>query len=297
VSRFRFIAAQKASHPVSTLCRVLGVSRSGFHAWARREERDWRSPRFRSNQHLLAWIRRIHAASRGTYGAPRIHAELVAEGQRIARKRVARLMRQGGLEGAHRRRFRRTTVREEHRAPAADLVERRFAASRPDALWVADITYIRTWAGWVYLAVVVDACSRWVVGWSMREDLRAELVVDAVRMALWRRRPRGGLIHHSDQGGQYTSFAMGRTLREAGIAQSMGSVGDAYDNALAESFISTLKTELIDRRSWPTRQEVRVAVYDYIEGFYNLRRRHSALGYLSPAEFERHLALEARPAA
>jgi putative transposase len=297
VSRFRFIAAQRASHPVSTLCRSLGVSRSGFHAWARREAQGWRSPRFRSDQQLLAWIRRIHGASRGTYGAPRIHAELRAEGQRTGRKRVARLLREAGLEGTHRRRFRRTTVRDERAARAPDLVGRRFSADRPDALWVADITYIRTWAGWLYLAVVVDAYSRRVVGWSMREDLKADLVVDAFQMARWRRRPHAALVHHSDQGSQYTSFAFGRTLREAGIAQSMGSVGDAYDNALAESFIATLKTELVDRRSWPTRQQVRVAVYDYIEGFYNPRRRHSALGYLSPAEFERIHDCEAAPAA
>jgi putative transposase len=202
VSRFRFIAAQRASHPVSTLCRTLGVSRSGFHAWARREARDWRSPRFRSDQRLLAWIRRIHGASRGTYGAPRIHAELRAEGQRTGRKRVARLLRAAGLEGAHRRRFRRTTVRDASAPGAPDLVQRRFTADRPDALWVADITYIRTWAGWVYLAVVVDAFSRRVVGWSMRDDLRAELVVDACEMARWRRRPAAGLVHHSDQGSQ-----------------------------------------------------------------------------------------------
>jgi putative transposase len=172
-------------------------------------------------------------------------------------------------------------------APAADLIDRVFSADRPNALWVADITYIRTWAGWLYVAVVVDAHSRMVVGWSMREDLRGDLVVDAIQMALWRRKVAPGqLVHHSDRGSQYTSFACGRTLREAGIAQSMGSRGDAYDNALAESFMSTLKTELVDRRSWPTRQQARTAIYDDIEGWYNPRRRHSALGYLSPAEFE-----------
>ena len=225
--------------------------------------------------------------SRGTYGAARIHAELAADGHRHGRKRIARLMRQAGLEGAHRRRFRRTTEADPLRAPATDLVDRVFTADRPNALWVADITYIRTWAGWLYVAVVVDAHSRMVVGWSMREDLRAELVVDAIQMALWRRQvDPGRLVHHSDRGSQYTSFHCGRTLREAGIAQSMGSRGDAYDNALAESFMATLKTELIDRRSWPTRQQARTAIYDYIEGWYNPRRRHSALGYLSPAQYE-----------
>src|SRR5262249_12778464 len=157
VSRYRFIAAEKANHPVSMLCRTLDVSRSGYHAWAGRDARDWTSPRLRSDQHLMSWIRRIHGMSRGVYRAPRIHAELRAEGQRVARKRVARLMRLAELEGAHRRRHRPTTVRGEHQAPAPDLIHRRFTTTRPDALWVADITYIRTWAGWLYLAVVVDA--------------------------------------------------------------------------------------------------------------------------------------------
>jgi putative transposase len=283
VSLYRFIAAEKAGHRVSTLCRTLGVSRSGFYSWASRPP----SARRREDQDLVERLRRVHQMSRGTYGAPRIHAELAAEGARHGRKRIARLMRQAGLEGAHRRRFRRTTERDPLRAPAADLVDRRFAAERANGLWVADITYVRTWAGWLYLAVVVDAHSRMVVGWSMREDLRSALVVDAIQMALWRRQVEPGrLVHHSDRGSQYTSFACGRTLREAGIAQSMGSRGDAYDNALAESFMATLKTELIDRRSWPTRQAARTAIYDYIEGWYNRRRRHSALGYLSPAEFE-----------
>lgn len=279
MSRYRFIAAEKAGHRVSTLCRALGVSRSGFYSWANRPP----CVRRRADQELVERLRRVHQMSRGTYGAPRIHAELRAEAHRHGRKRIARLMRAAGLEGAHRRRFRRTTEADPARAPAADLVDRRFTADRPNALWVADITYVRTWAGWLYVAVVVDAHSRRVVGWSMREDLRAELVVDAIQMALWRRQlAPGRLVHHSDRGSQYTSFACGRTLREAGIAQSMGSRGDAYDNALAESFMATLKTELIERRSWPTRQAARTAIYNYIEGWYNPRRRHSALGYLSP---------------
>lgn len=283
MSRYRFIAAEKANHGVSTLCRALGVSRSGFYAWASRPP----SARRRTDQELVERLRRIHQMSRGTYGAARIHAELAADGHRHGRKRIARLMRQEGLQGAHRRRFRATTEPDPLRPPAADLVQRRFVADRPNALWVADITYIRTWGGWLYLAVVVDTYSRMVVGWSMREDLRSELVVDAIQMALWRRNiAQGQLVHHSDRGSQYTSFACGRTLREAGIHQSMGSRGDAYDNALAEAFMSTLKTELIDRRSWPTRQHARTAIYDYIEGWYNPRRRHSTLGYLSPAQFE-----------
>ena len=283
MSLYRFIAAQKADHRVSTLCRTLGVSRSGFYSWATRPP----SARRRADNDLIERLRAVHQLSRGTYGAARIHAELAAEGHRHGKKRIARLMREAGLEGAHRRRFARTTQADPLRAPAADLVARRFDASRPNALWVADITYVRTWAGWLHLAVVVDAHSRMVVGWSMREDMRAELVVDAIQMALWRRQvARGQLVHHSDRGSQYTSLACGRTLREAGIAQSMGSRGDAYDNALAESFMATLKSELIERRSWPTRQSARTAIYDYIEGWYNPRRRHSALGYLSPADFE-----------
>lgn len=283
MSLYRFIAAEKAGHRVSTLCRTLGVSRSGFYSWATRPP----SARRREDERLLERLRAVHRMSRGTYGAARIHAELAADGHRHGRKRIARLMREAGIEGVHRRRFQRTTEQDPLSAPAADLVDRVFRVERPDALWVADITYVRTRAGWLYVAVVVDAYSRRVVGWSMREDLKADLVVDSIQMALWRRQvDPGRLVHHSDRGSQYTSFACGRTLREAGIAQSMGSRGDAYDNALAESFMSTLKTELVDRRSWPTRQAARTAIYDYIEGWYNPRRRHSALGYLSPAEFE-----------
>jgi putative transposase len=294
VSRYRFIAAERASHRVSVLCRTLGVSRSGFSAWASRPP----STRRHADEHLAGQVAAIHAMSRGTYGAPRIHAELAADGHRHGRKRIARLMRDSALQGAHRRRFRRTTDTDPLAVPATDLVQRTFSASRPDQLWVADITYVRTWAGWLYVAVVVDACSRMVVGWSMREDLRAELVVDAIGMALSRRDvPAGRLVHHSDRGSQYTSFACGRTLREAGITQSMGSRGDAYDNALAESFMATLKTELVDRRSWPTRHAARTAIYDYIEAWYNPRRRHSALGYLSPAAFERRHRSQQEPAA
>jgi putative transposase len=201
-------------------------------------------------------------------------------------------MRADGLEGAHRRRRARTTVRDEHLAPAPDLVERDFRPAAPDRLWVADITYVRTWQGFLYLAVVLDCFSRRVVGWAMREDLRAELVVEALEMALWRRRPRGGrLVHHSDQGAQYTSLRVGRRLREAGIAQSMGSRGDALDNAMCESFFASLETELLDRVAFATRERARMALFDWIEGFYNPHRLLSALGYLSPAEFERRHAL------
>jgi putative transposase len=218
-----------------------------------------------------------------------VHAELRISGIRYGKKRVARLMRRAALVGCGgRRRVVRTTrsyVLE--RAPAApDLVMRNFIPEGPDRLWVADITYVRSWEGWLYLAFVLDAFSRKVVGWSMANDLRSELVLDALNMAIHARRPAPGLIHHSDRGSQYTSVGFGRRLKEAGLLPSMGSVADAYDNALAESFISTLERELLHRHSWPSRESVRVAIFEYIECFYNPRRRHSSLGHLSPVEYE-----------
>jgi putative transposase len=205
---------------------------------------------------------------------------------RISRKRVARLMRQAGLRGVSRRRFVVTTVRDKTREPAPDLVQRDFEAAGPNQLWVADITYIPTWAGFLYLAAVLDAWSRRVVGWAMATHLRTELVLEALEMAVRQRQPQG-VIHHSDQGCQYTSIAFGRRCREAGVRPSMGSVGDAYDNAMCESFFATLECELLDRQSFATQAEARMAVFDFVEGFYNSRRRHSSLGYLSPLEFER----------
>jgi putative transposase len=216
---------------------------------------------------------------------PRIHAELVEDGEHVGRKRVARLMRAAGLEGVSRRKRTRTTVRGEELRPAPDLVERDFTADGPDQLWVADITYIPTWSGFLYLAVVLDVWSRRVVGWSMRKHLKTELVLEALNMAIWQRRPER-VVHHSDQGTQYTSIAFGIRCRKAGIQISMGSVGDCFDNALAESFFATLECELIDRTSFRTRTEARLAVFDFIEGFYNPRRRHSGLGYDSPATYE-----------
>jgi putative transposase len=284
VSRFRFIHAEKASTPITVLCRALRVSRAGYYAWARRGV----SARARADAALTERIRPVHAASRGPYGAPRVHAELAdAHRIRCGRKRVARLMRAAGLVGICRRRVVRTTRRDEGAAVSDDLVRRAFAVSDPDRLWVADITYLPTWQGCLYLAVILDACSRRVVGWAMADHLRAELVVDALEMALWNRRPSDGLIHHSDHGSQYTSLAFGRRCRQAGIAVSMGSVGDCYDNALAESFFATLECELVARSRWRSHAEARRAVFDFVEGFYNPGRRHSALGYLSPAEYER----------
>jgi putative transposase len=263
------------------MCRVLGVSPSGYYAWRKRPL----APRARADVALTAQIQVIHRESRGTYGAPRIHADLAAQGVRVGRKRVARLLRTVGLQGVSRRKF-RTTVRDETARPAPDLVDRQFTAAGPDRLWVADITYVPTWAGFLYLAVVLDAWSRRVIGWAMETHLRTELVLAALDMAVAQRRPTD-VIHHSDQGCQYTSLAFGRRCREAGVRPSMGSVGDAYDNALCESFFATLECELLDRHRFPTPAEARRAVFDFIEGWYNPRRRHSALDYLSPMLFER----------
>jgi putative transposase len=228
----------------------------------------------------------IHERSHGTYGAPRVHAELEAEGIQVGRKRVARLMRTAGLVGVSRRKWITTTVRDRHARPAPDLVERNFVAPGPNRLWVADITYIPTCAGFLYLAVVLDAFSRRIVGWAMETHLRTELVLEALNMALAQRRP-AGVIHHSDQGTQYTSIAFGMRCRESGVRPSMGSVGDCFDNAMCESFFATLECELLDRRHFRTQVEARMAVFEFIEGWYNPHRRHSALDYLSPINYEK----------
>jgi putative transposase len=280
---FRFIAAKKAEHSIKTMCRVLGVSRSGFHAWESRPP----SARVLDDGRLTERIHAIHAENRGVYGSPRIHAELLlADGERIGRKRVERLMRQAGITGLRPKKRGRTTVRVPGVRVCEDLVDRAFMASAPDRLWVADITYLRTWEGWLYLVAVQDVFSRRIVGWSMADHMRTELVTDALQMALARRRPEPGLIWHSDQGSQFVSLTFGQQARAAGIAQSMGSRGDCFDNAVAESFFASLKKELIHGRSWPTKAELRTEVFEYIEIFFNRRRRHSTLGMLSPAAFE-----------
>jgi putative transposase len=282
---YAFVEAEKANHRVNTMCRALKVSKSGFYGWRGRAP----SARDQADALLSEKIALIHRDSRETYGAPRIHFELRTLGVRCSRKRVSRLMRKAGLLGCggHRRKV-RTTLRSqiERTPPAPDLVKRNFTPEAPDRLWVADITYVRTWEGWLYLSFVLDTYSRRVVGWSMTNHLKTELVLDAVNMAIYNRRPAPGLIHHSDRGSQYTSVEFGSRLKEAGLLPSMGSVADAYDNSMAESFVSILKRELIDRYSWPNRQMARTAIFEYIEGFYNLRRRHSALGNLSPSEYE-----------
>ena len=280
---FRFIAAKRAEHSIKIMCRVLEVSRSGFHAWAAREP----SARAIADQALSGRIAEIHAESGKTYGAPRVHAELRLEDSvGVGRKRVERLMRLAGLSGMVRRRRGRTTVSVPGIRTAPDLVERDFNPTAINRLWSADITYIRTWEGWLYLAAVMDCYSRRIVGWALADHLRAELVVDALEMAVARRRPDPGLVHHSDRGSQYTSLIFTRRCRSVGIDVSMGSRGDCFDNAVLESFHASLKKDLVQRRSWPTKAEARTAVFDYIEAFYNRRRRHSTLGMLSPLEFE-----------
>jgi putative transposase len=282
VSAFRLIEAEKASYSVPLLCRILGVSRSGYYAWKHRLP----SERVRFDAVLQEKIVTIHRNSRATYGAPRIHAELRVLGIRCSRKRVAKLMRRASLRGCLRGCRMRTTHRKAFQQAAPDLVNRDFAAEEPDRLWVADITYVRSGEGFLYLAFILDAYSRKIVGWSMATHLRTELVVDALQMAIARRKPAPGLVHHSDRGVQYTSLSFGKKLEDERLVPSMGRVGIAYDNALAESFVATLKTELLYRNAWPTRQAARMAVFEYIECFYNSRRRHSAVGYLSPVEYE-----------
>ena len=274
--------ANQAHHRVATMCRVLGVSASGYYAWRSRG----RSHRAKRDEELCATIRTIHKTSRGTYGAPRVHAELGNQGCRVGRKRVARLMRESGLAGVSRRRGTRTTRREPGHRAAPDRVERQFTAEAPDRIWVADITYVPTWTGFLYLAIVLDVFSRKVVGWAMANHLRTELVLAALNMAIGQRRPQS-VIHHSDKGAQYTSLAFGKRCRETGVVTSTGSAGDCYDNAMAESFFATLECELLDRCSFQTQAEARMAIFEYLESWYNTRRLHSALGYLSPNEFER----------
>ena len=286
------MSENRASYPIAVICRVLGVSPSGYYAWVKRPA----SARAVMDAALTEKIRSAHTASKGTYGAPRLRIDLADAGIRVGRKRVARLMRASGISGVSRRRHSVTTVRVG--APQApDLVERDFTAQRPNLLWVADLTYIPTWAGFLYLAIVLDAFSRRIVGWSMATSLHMQVVLDALDMALWQRRP-SDVIHHSDHGSQYTAIAFGKRCREAGVRPSMGSVGDAYDNAMAESFFATLECELIDRRRFRTQAEACMVVFEFNEGFYNPRRRHSSLGYLSPIDFERrHNSSAALPGA
>ena len=276
------MSANQARFRIATMARVFGVSPSGYYAWRRRPL----SARAQADADLTARVQAIHAGSRRTYGAPRIHAELADAGVAVSRKRVARVMRAAGVAGVSRRRAPRTTRRDSQAQPAPDRVERRFEADAPNRLWVADITYVPTLVGFLYLAIVLDVFSRRVVGWAMATHLRTALVIEALEMAVAQRRP-AGVIHHSDRGCQYTALAFGARCRGWGVAQSMGSTGDCFDNSMAESFFATLECELLDRTTLSTYAEARAAVFDFIEGWYNTRRRHSALGYRSPLEFER----------
>jgi putative transposase len=276
------MTANQASYPIQLMSKVLGVSRSGFYAHVHREP----CARDIADKELVKRIVQIHTASKQTYGAPRIHVELADEGTHVGRNRVERLMKAQGLKGVSRRRFVTTTTRDERVRPANDLVDRNFYADRPNTLWVADITYVPTWTGFLYLAVVLDAFSRRIVGWAMGNNLKAQLVLDALNMALGQRKP-DNVIHHSDQGSQYTSIAFALRCKEAGVRPSMGSVGDAYDNAMCESFFATLECELLDRRKFKTK--ARMAIFEFIEGWYNPARRHWALGYQSPINYERSI--------
>lgn len=293
MTRFRFIAEEAAQFPVSLLCRVLGVTRGGYYAWRRRPP----SARAIADAELSERIGRIHDQTLGIYGAPRVHAELrIAHGINVGRKRVARLMRQRGIFGAGRRGGPRTTSRDPARPSAPDLVDRSFARAEPNRLWVCDIKYVQTGQGFLFLAAVQDVFSRRIVGWSMRDDLQTELVLDALGMAVAQRGTSAGVVAHSDHGSQYTSLAYGTYAKNSGIDLSMGSIGDPWDNALAETFFASLEKELIRRERFATREAARMRLFWYIECFYNPRRRHSGLGYLSPDDYEKQHNQEAVPA-
>jgi transposase InsO family protein len=293
--KYAAIQAHRTEFPISLMCRVLGVSRSGFYAAQQYGPRE----RDRSDQKLLVEIRSIHRRSKRRYGSPRVHAELKAKGVHCGRKRVERLMREDGLRARKKRRFRATTDSTHAHPIAPNHLARHFeveAVEDVNQVWVADLTYVPTREGWLYLAAVLDLKSRSVVGWAMKDTLEASLATDALTMALWRRRPGRGLMHHSDRGVQYASGDYQEILRAQGITCSMSRKGDCWDNAVAESFFATLEWELIEGSDWHTHEEARRALFDYIEVWYNRQRRHSSLGYRSPAEYEEQLALTRRAA-
>lgn len=287
--KYACIGAHRHQFSVTLMCRVLKVSRAGFYAAERRSP----SVRAKRNQSLRAVIAAVYETSRGTYGSPRIHRELRAAGERCGRKRIARLMRESGLKARRRRRRRPITTESKHGYGVREnVVRRRFGVKETGGInqvWCGDITYIRTSEGWLYLAVLLDLGSRMVVGWAMQETLEADLSVNALQMAIARRRPGPGLVHHTDQGAQYASDEYQELLASKKMISSMSGRANCYDNAVAESFFATLKWELIDRHQWRTRQEARGAVFAYIEAWYNRQRRHSSLGYLSPLHYEQQL--------
>jgi putative transposase len=284
--RFGFIEQHARTYPVRLMCRVLGVSASGYYAWRSRPE----SPRAVANRDLLERIRRIHVAHHGRYGSPRMHAALRAQGHQASRGRVERLMRRHGIRALARRRFRPTTTDSRHQLPIApNLLQQKFMASVPNRVWLADITYIPTGEGWLYLAAVLDLATRKVVGWAMRDHMRTELTLGALIMAIRRQRPGSGLLHHSDRGSQYAAEAYSRQLALVKAKPSMSRTGCCYDNAPMESFFHSLKVELVHQRHWTTRDEARRDLFGYIEGYYNRQRIHSALGYLTPEQAERQM--------
>jgi putative transposase len=276
------VKSHQAKYRISTMCRMLEISTSGYYAWATRPP----SARTISDLLLGDRVEALWRDSRETYGRPRIQSDLVDEGIHVSDKRVARLMKERSIHGASRRKGFKTTVRDRDARPAPDLVDRKFTAAAPNQLWVADITYVPTWSGFLFVAIVLDVYSRRVVGWAMATHLRTELVLDALNMAIYRRKPTN-VIHHSDQGTQYTSIAFSQRCKEAGVRPSMGSVGDCYDNAMCESFNAILECELLVKHRFKTPREASLAVFDFIEGFYNPRRRHTSIGSISPIEYER----------
>jgi putative transposase len=280
--RFCFIEDHRADFPVRTMCAVLEVSASGYYAWRNRPE----SAQAGADRALVADIRRVHAGNRGIYGSPRVHAALLAEGRRLGVNRIARLMRHHGIQGRHKRRAPRTTDSKHSHPVAPNLLERQFSAPAPNRIWLADITYIPTGEGWLYLAVVLDMFSRRVVGWAMSETMPQELTIAALQMAITNRRPGPGLVHHSDRGSQYAARAYRRLLEEHHMLCSMSRKGDCWDNAPMESFFGSMKTELDDGTVFETRQAAKSAVFSFIEGFYNRFRLHSAIGYCSPISKE-----------
>jgi len=285
--KFAFIHAEKAIFPVAALCRLLGVSRQGYYAFARRPP----SARVQRDRALQERVQQVHAESRGTYGSPRVLAALRHRGERVGKRRVERTLRNLGLRGRSPRRWRTTTRANPAHPVVGNVLDRDFTASRPNERWVTDISYVWTNEGWCYLAVILDLFSRSVVGWALDATLNTSLPLAALGMAVRRRRPEAGLMHHSDRGCQYTSADYRGVLAQLGVTVSMSRKGNCWDNAVAESFFATLKTELVYGRSWPTRLELRAAVFEYIEVFYNRRRLHSSVGYRTPAQVESDFAL------
>jgi len=295
-TRCVFIQAHQGEHPIRRLCQVLGVSRAGYYAWHTRQQQG-PGPRAAADGALAQSIQQVHRASQARYGSPRIHAELRAAGVRCSRKRIARLMRAQQLAGKRRRRFRVVTTDARHAHPVVpNHLARQFrvaAIGGPDRVWAADYTFIATRQGFLYVAVVLDLYSRRVVGWAMRHTQDHRLVLDALAMAVGQRQPRPGLVHHSDRGRQYASSLYQAELTRRGMCASMSRRGDCWDNAVVESFFATLKIELVDGADWRTREEAREALFGYLEVWYNRQRRHSTLGYLSPAEFEQRQTIAA----